>query len=305
MVQNIVSSQDLYIYWCRNATWKSGNPASDTHQAFNPMVESQGLSLPEPIYELLTPVGSMYPTIEVDKHLEPSTVTFRMYYRDPFMLLAMFTYNTVPAAWSGTADVITGSFTKAGVENRDDVTNNICVQLHLEDKSGSGNHINLLFDGGKIVGYRWIIEEGKGMIEEVDIKFAEISQNTQAIDITAGFDDSSMDADGLDGGWSLWDGQLCTNKKQVVHASACTLTHSDAAIPGLHVKRATLEIDVPKAMEFVASSKTAAIAYDEKRVPYKATFSGTLKGNNDIDEIIAHLSSKTSDHSLSLSQIDV
>lgn len=288
--QNIVSSEDMYIYWCKNATWKSGDPSSDKHIPFNPMVEKQGIKLPEAIYKLVHVVSDLYPIIDVDQRLEPSTVTFRMYYRDPILLAAMFTYKGLPTAWSGTADVMTFNFS-----NRDDETPNIAVQLHLEDKSGGGNHVNLLLDGGKITGYRWIIEEGEAMIEEVDIKFAEVSENTQAVDMDAGLDDGSFDdaTAGTDGGWSLWDGQLCDDKKKAVHASSCTLTVGGAAVPGLHVQRARLEIDVPKAMKFVASSKTAGIAYDEKRVPYKGIFEGVLKGNNDISEAIAHLSSKT------------
>lgn len=410
---NAITSENMYIFWCRNATWKSGDPDSDRHQAFNPMVEKQSLVFPPQLYKVLTPVSDLSGVIEVDGHQEPSTVTFRCYYRDPFMLLAMFTYNTVPAAWTGTGDVITGAFT-----NRNNETKNICVQIHLEDKENY-RHIDILLDGGKITGYRWIIEEGEAMKEEIDIKFAEIEEVVHLIDIDDGFDDASFnrtgaaqvstavavaassitnntyftlqgisaafartdyhvwfnkDAGGVDpapsgstaievavttgqtaqqvsdaitaaitakddfgaangggtsttitvtnanngdckpiadynsgltvatttygalaqdGGWSLWDGQLCDSKKKGVHASSCTLTVGGAAVPGLHVQRARMEIDVPKAMKFVASSTTAGIAYDEKRMPYKAIFEGTLKGNDDISEEIAALSSKT------------
>lgn len=413
MSSNVITANKMYAYWCKGTTWKGGDPSTEEHLPFNPMVERQGIRMPEETYNLIAPANALYPVIEVDNHLEPSTITFRMYYRDPLLLACLFTYKGLPAAWTGTNDVMSFNF------NGGDEDANICVQLHLKDHSGNCKHINVLLDGGKITGYRWIINEGQAMIEEVDIKFAEISQSTTPIDIDDGLDDASMNQTGAaqvstivavaaasitdgkyftiqgisatyvrtdyyvwfdkagdesgdpapagyteikcdisgdttaqevsdcitaaiaakadfgaangggtsttitvtnanngdvvdiadvdsglivavttsgaiaqDGGWSLWDGQLCDSLKKAVHASSCTLTVATAAIPGLYVKSATLEIDVPKAMEHVQSSRTAAITYEEVR-NFKATFSGTLKGDNDVSEMINPLSSKT------------
>lgn len=409
---NIISSEDMYIFWFRNATWKAGVPGTDTQIPFNPIVDSLGIKVPQKVYDLITTANSMYPNIHLDKHMEPSTITFRSYYRDPLLLLTLFTYKGVPTAWTGTNDVITGSFT-----SRLNVDENIGVQIHLRDVSGGVKHLNLFLDGGKVTGYRWIFNEGDALIEEIDIKFAEITESGCKMDITNGFDDESFNQTGvvqvssitclakascveegyfilyvidsdlertrynvwfdvagdgvftaspgvgtdvkcnvsgatdatsvgvivdtaisalddvgaenavgvvtvtntengdcieiadvtstftvstttkgvvdIDGGWALWDKQLCATKEKVVLTSTCTLTVGGVAIPGLHVKNAVLEIDVDKIMEFVGSSQTVAISYDKVRTPYKATFEGVLKGNNDFTEAIALLSAKT------------
>jgi len=151
---NIISSENMYIYFFRNATWKAGVPATDTQTPFNPIVDSLGIKVPQKVYDLLTTANSMYPNIHLDKHMEPSTITFRSYYRDPFLLLTLFTYKGVPAAWTATDDVITGTFA-----SRLNVDENIGVQIHLRDVSGGVKHLNLFLDGGKITGYRWIFNK--------------------------------------------------------------------------------------------------------------------------------------------------
>lgn len=280
----------FYVYWCRNSTFKSGDPSSDKQQPFNPIVSSAGIKMPERIYELMTPVSDLYPQIEVDKNLEPSTITFRCYFRDPFLMLTLFTYKGVPSPWTGTSDTITANFS-----TRDDVDNNICVQLRIPDPSGDGNHVDLLFDGGQIVEYRWMGEEQGAVMEEIDIKFAEISENTQAVDIDNGFDDESFNSTtlNLDGGWSLWNKNLFASKKVILLTKDVTVTIGDVAPPGIQIQSWTLTIPVPHAMEFIASSQVAGIVYEEVRGPWKLDLVGKLIGNDNISEAIATLASKT------------
>ena len=278
----------FYIYFCRSTTWKSGTPDADTQQPFNPITEATGIRLPQRIYDLLAPVSSLYPVLEVDKNLEPTTVTFRCYFRDPFLMLAMFTHKELPSSWSGTSDTITGNFSDI-----DDVDNNIAVQLRLPDPTGGSNHVDLLFDGGKIVEYRWIGEESGAVIEEIDIKFAEISENTEAIDIDDGFDDGAFDGSGNDGGWALWDGDTFSSAKEVLLTKDVTIEIGGVAPSGLQIQSWQLTIPIPVAMEFVASSQVAGIIYEEVRGPYELELNGKLSGNQEISEAISTLASKT------------
>lgn len=178
--------------WGRNATFKSGNPDSDTHQAFNPMIEGQSITFPKRVIELITTCESLYPNIEYDKQRDPSTVTFKTIFRSPFMLMTPFTNKTVPGAWTGTEDTISADFTSRG-----DIDNNIWVVIHLEDATGNGNHINLFLDGGQVVEYRWTWEQGGYLQEEVDIMFAEVSETAYLPDIADGFDGAQFNRTGV------------------------------------------------------------------------------------------------------------
>jgi len=279
----------FYIYFFRNTVFKAGDPASDIQQPFNPIVESTGIKLPEAVYDLITPVGDLYPQIEVDKNLEPSTITFRCYFREPFMLLTLFSYKALPSQWTGTSDTITANFS-----NLNNVDNNIGVQLRLPDPSGDANHVDLLFDGGRIVDYRLVGEAQGAVIEEIDIKFSEISENTQAVDIDDGFDDSSFDltSPALDGGWALWNTNLYANKKTVLLTKDVVITVGGTAPTGLAIQKWKLTIPVPNAMEFIASSLVAGIVYDEVRGPWVLEIDGKLQGNQAIAEVLLELSSK-------------
>ena len=268
----------FYLYFIRNATFQAGDPSSDTQQPFNPIVESQGIKMPERVYELITPVSSFYPQIEVDKNLEPSTLTFRSYFREPFPMLPMFTHKELPSVWTGTSDTITANFSA-----RDGVDNNIGVQLRLPDPSGS-NHVDLLFDGGKITEFRLVGEAQGAVMEEIDIKFSEITQNTQALNLDAGFADAND--------WALWNTELYANLVTVLLTKNVIVTIGGSAPSGLKIKSWKLVLPVPVAMEFVASSFVAGIVYEEVRGPWVLEISGKLADNSDIAEAIAVLASK-------------
>lgn len=280
----------FYIYFMRNSTWKSGDPASDKHQPFNPIAEATGIKVPEPVYELIAPVSDLYPQIEVDKNLEPSTLTFRCYFREPFLMLTLFTRKELPSSWTGGSDTIAANFT-----DRSNVDNNISVQLRLPDPSGGGKHVDLLFDGGVIMEYRWVGQSQGAVMEEIDIRFAEISENTQAVDIDDGFDDGSFDSTSLvlDGGWALWNTNLFPTKNVILLTKDVTVTIGGSAPTGLRIQSWKLTIPVPTAMEFIASSLIAGIVYEEIRGPWELSLDGKLSGNDSISEAISALASKT------------
>ena len=278
----------FYMYFCRNSTFKSGDPSSDKHQPLNPIVESTGIKLPERVYDLIAPVSDLYPQIQVDRSLEPSTITIRSYFREPFMLLTIFTYKTMTSVWTGTSDTITGGF-----DNRGDVDNNISIQLRIPDPTNA-NHIDLLFDGGRVTEYRWVGEAQGAVIEEVDIKFAEITENTQAIDVDAGFDDSSFDNAVLvlDGGWALWNTNLYASKKVILLSKDVTITVGTLN-QGFAIQSWKLTLPVPITMDFVQSSHIAGIVYEEVRGPWVLEMSGKLTGNQNISEAISTVATKT------------
>lgn len=277
----------FYIYFCRNIVFKAGNPATDKQQPLNPITENTGIKLPERIYELITPVSDLYPQIEVDKNLEPSTITLRGYFREIFLMLTLFNSKKLPTSWSGTGDNILADFT-----SRLDIDNNISIQLRLPDPSGS-NHIDLFFDGGKITEYRFIGEAQDAVMEEIDIKFSEITESTQIVNIDTGFDDGSFDGDGRNGGWALWNTNLFADKRVVLLTKDVVITIGASAPAGLAMQSFKLTLPVPQAMEFVKSSFEAGIIYEEVRGPWGLECSGKLIDKTDIVEALKTLASKT------------
>jgi len=279
----------FYIYFCRNSTWKSGDPSSDKHIPFNPIAESVGIGLPQQTYDLIPDASDLYPQINVDRRLEPSTISIRTYFREPFLLLCLFSHKELPSAWTGTSDTITANFS-----DRANVDNNIAIQLRIPDPS-STNHLDLLFDGGRITEYRWIGEAGGAVMEEVSIQFAEITQNTEAVDIDDGFDDGAFDNAtlGLDGGWALWEANLFPSRSSVLLTKDVTITVGGSSIDGLIIQGWELTIPVPVAMEAVASSLVSGVVYEEVRGPWTLNVRGKLKDNTDIAEVMKTLSDKT------------
>lgn len=277
----------FYLYFIRSSTFKGGVPASDKHQPMNPITDSTGIKLPERIYDLIAPVSDLYPQIEVDKNLDPSTVTFRGYFRGPFMFLTAFTHKQLPSSWTGTSDTILANFS-----TRNNVDNNIGVVLRLPDPVGS-NHIDLFFDGGKIVEYRWVGEAQGAVMEEIDVKFSEITEETSPVDIDDGFDDGSFDSIALDGGWDKWDINLFPTKEKVLLTKDVTLTIGGSAPVGIKVQNWKLTIPVPHAMEFISSSFVAGIVHEEVRGPWSLEIPGKLEDNQAITEALAELATKT------------
>jgi len=196
----VLAGKGYYIYYGRNSTFKGGNRASDKHQAFNPMVDS--IAFPDSMkytIESITTINKLYPNIEYDQQLEEGTIRLRSNLRDPIPLATFFTYKGLPTAWSGTADVMTFNFS-----NLNDQDKNLWMQIHIHDQSGASNHLDIFLDGGEMVTYKWILEQGEPVYEEFEIKFVEItiatdtdSTGAYACDIDDGFDDGSFDQTGV------------------------------------------------------------------------------------------------------------
>ena len=275
----------FYIYFCRNSTFKAGDPSSDKHQPFNPITENTGIKMPEQVYRLIAPVSNLYPTIEVDEKLEPSTITFRCYFREPFLMLTMFTHKEMPSSWTETSDTITANFSTIN-----DIDNNIAVQLYLPDPSGSAKHVALLFDGGRIVEYRLVGIAQGAVIEEIDIKFAEITVNTQDAVMDSGFHDASF---GTNKGWALWNINLFATKNIVLLTKDVTITVGGSGLDGLAVQSWTLTLPVPTAMEHVYSSLVAGIIHQELQGPWSFELRGKLSGNDNIAEVLKTIANKT------------
>lgn len=284
----VLAGNKSYIYWGRHTVFKAGDPAAQQQHPFNPIISFEGPVI-RPIQAQKATCDKEYHNIEYDEKIEQETATISTYFRDPFLLLALFTYKEVPGAWTGTGDNILGNFsTKA---NRDD---DLWIQIHLHDQDEVAAADNEVFyDGGTITAYRWIIENGQPMIEECEILFCELTENAQAIDIDAGFDDGAFDRAGIDGGWSMWDGAYTATT--CCHSSEVTITKNAAAIPGIDIEKATLEISVPKQRYWIQSSLTAAADFDGLREPYKLTVEGFLTSNTEISELLALIGAKTKD----------
>lgn len=186
----VIQGVDSFIYWIRGATYKGGVLLTDEHHPFNPLIEFSN-PLVHYTQEFVTTSDKLAPNIVFDKQMELGSTTVRCYFRDPFLLLTMFTHKTVPAVWTQTADVITGDFTNQ--LNRD---KNIGVMVHSHDPSGNCKHVDMFFDGGEVTGYRLMYEQGNALFEEADIQFAEMTQDIEPVNIDDGFDDGSFDKSG-------------------------------------------------------------------------------------------------------------
>jgi len=195
-----IASVGYYILWGRSSTIKGGDRSVDKHQPFNPMLRS--IDFPDSMKYVITQVTTcdkLYPNIEFDKELAEGTVRFTCHFRDPMMLATLFTYKGLPTTWTGSGDVMTFNFST--LANRD---KNIWVQLHEHDQSGNSNHLDVFLDGGELISHKIIIEVGEPIIEEFEIKFAEINVATETdstgayiCDMDDGFDDGSFDQTGV------------------------------------------------------------------------------------------------------------
>jgi len=196
----VLASPGYYIYYGRSTTLKGGDRSADKHQAFNPMLKS--IDFPEDMkyaIKQVTTVENLYPNIEYDEKLEEGTVRFSCHFRDPILFGTLFTYKGLPTSWTETADVMTFNF--SNLVNQD---KNLWVQLHVHDNSGASNHLDIFLDGGELISYKLIVAQGEPVIEEFEIKFAEIDVATEtdstgayAVDIDDEFDDGSFDVTGV------------------------------------------------------------------------------------------------------------
>jgi len=106
---NCIAGYGSYIYWGRNGTLNSGTPASDTHQAFNPMTSCK-VGKGKYAQEQVTTFDKLIHNLEYSSKFEEFEVSFKCYFRDPFILLAAMGYVSMPTSWTGTSDTITANF---------------------------------------------------------------------------------------------------------------------------------------------------------------------------------------------------
>ena len=276
-----------YAYWGHGTTYKGGDPSSDEHLPFNPSLQ---LELPMITYDQQkeTTADKLIPNIIYDKELVPGTVGIETRFRDPILLSEIFTYKGLPTAWQGDGtDVMT--FNHSALTNWD---KNLWMQCHINDASGSGNHLNVLYDGGQPLSYEWNGGAGKPVIERMDIEFTELTSNTQAVDIDDGLDDGSFDDTGIDGGWSNWDGGYDASKGEVALSKDCTITLGGSAVSGIDIQDWKFVIATPRSNYWVASSLTAHNMY---LMPFSwyAELTGKSSGNNALTEFLAAIGSKT------------
>lgn len=267
-------------------TLGGGDASSDKHIPLNPIkkIEAPNTKTKQ-TYEYFA--NSLQPSIAIEDIIEAQEATISTYYRDPFaLLLPAFTRKTVPATWTQTNDEINANMTS--VDHRD----YLWLMLYLRDQS-STNHLQYLFDGGEITGYKWIGEPGKIITEEATISFTEEPvSDANAIDIDNGFDDGSFDNAtlGWDGGWSMWDSTYSTHTAAATKDA--TVTWGGSAIGDMNIKKWTLEAQLPKNRSHTTSSLTATQSELGKR-KYIFEIEGSLQTNTNFEEVLATYSNKT------------
>ena len=177
--------------WGKTSTFQGGDPSSDKHIPLNP---SEGLPdfTVKDVNNLIYTAESLQPSMVEEGILPPYRITLSGFFRDPFLLLTLFTNKAKTTPWTGTGDSITGDFTT------NDHIDYIWLMIKLRDKSGNANHLQYLFDGGRIVNYKLIGEPGKYIREEVTIEFTQLpTASTQALDIDDGMDDGVYNKTGV------------------------------------------------------------------------------------------------------------
>lgn len=272
-----------YFYWGWNATWKSGNPASDKHLPFNPM---QNFPVPKvrPQQERITTADKLYPNIEWTSKRTGEEVTITTFYRDPLLMQMFFTDRTVTAAWTGTGDSIVYTLGDRSEETF------MWMQVHIHDHDGS-NHQDLFFDGGDVTSYSWSWNAGELLKEEITILFAEVTESEYAVDIDDGLDDGSFDRAGIDGGWSLWDGAYSST--QGVHSSDLAVTWGGASISDVAIVSGSMTLTKPVTHEHLSNSLTPGIRFETGAEPYTAQVEGFLNDDENYTEFINDIDSKT------------
>lgn len=282
----VMIGSESYIYWGHGTTYKGGDPSSDKHLPFNPILN---IDFPTVTYEQEkeTTADKLISNIIYDKELTPGTVSVESRFRDPFLLSEIFTYKGLPTTWTGTADVMT--FNHSALTNWD---KNLWLQAHINDASGDGKHLNILYDGGQPLTYEWEVGAGLPLIERCDIEFSELSVNTQAVDIDDELDDGSFDTTGIDGGWSNWDGAYTAANGEVALSKDCTISMGGTSIAGIDIESCRLVVETPRTNYWVQSSLTVAGMY-LMPMNWYAELSGKLSGNDDVAEFLAAIGSKT------------
>jgi len=274
-----------YTFWGWNDTFKGGVPATDKHIPFNPMksFECDLLTYDQEVIHLY---NKLDPQILFDNKIDEYGITIRTMYRDPFLLLTLFTNKTLTTTWDGSNDVITANMSVDTYRN-----NNLWIEHH--GYIDGTNDVNLLFDGGELTTYKWILEPG-ALIEEATMMFVECTESTpDIVDMDDGLDDASFNdaVSGADGGWSLWDGQAYNIASKVALSKDVTISHT--YLSGLSIQSGEIVIETPKTRNWLLNSLTVGSSYDAPRPPFKATFKGIMTTDTNIAQALLGYSTKT------------
>jgi hypothetical protein len=219
-------------YFGVEGTHKAGDPSTDQNIAFNKMA-----MFPPPkgqyAHESMRDFSKRTPSVSWTTVFEPGERFIGPFVmKDPFLMLTMFTHKTVGGVWGTGTGTIAADFTDVDDED------SIFIQYRNFQYGGSA-HLDRLLLGGKVTGYKWIIEKGKMLMEDVQVKTLAFSVNTQLMNLNANFQDQSFSATG---GFADWDdtgilGSRGRSCREVV------IEWNGVAIPGINITSGEMLIE--------------------------------------------------------------
>lgn len=172
-----------------SAGFGQGNPVVDVHIPFNPMLNFMN---PKPRYTetVERTFDKLEPKIVYTNELTPGERQLdAMVFKDPFLMLTMFTNKTVGGTWVAGTGTITADMTT------EDDKDSIWIKYKLKDQSLK-NHQEYLLKGCILTNYQWIIEPGILLKEQPTIKCINFEANTQPMNSGTDFHDDSFDKTG-------------------------------------------------------------------------------------------------------------
>jgi len=284
----IYLGKQAYVYLKSESSWNvasvMGNGSTQKHVPFNQM---KTFVPPKPKFSetVVYTFESFEPSIIFTPLLNPGEGVIEMFYRDPLVLLRLFTRKVANSggAWltGGSDNNIVADF----VSTADEET--IAIQYEIEDRDAA-NEIDRRLDGCEITKYDWVINKGELLMENITIKAAGFADATQDPDIDAGFDGGQFDRTGVDGGFGAWDGEVT----RAIHASEITLTLGGSALAGLSIENFTLSIEVPKEYQHTQESRNATIHFKGTR-KWSLSVDGWLKTKAHLEEAEKIFSAKS------------
>jgi len=260
----VYQGKSSYAYWGIEAGgFGLGDTTSDIHIPFNPIIK---LSIPRPEYVITEEklCNALETGMVYSEELKPDEIEIETIFRDPFLLCAAFPNKTVANPWTGTDDVITGDFT---VELDNDY---IWAHYYIYHATAP---IEKTLKGGKIISYRLLIVRNKPIKEIVKIKFATITDESDAMDCATAFHDDFISATC---GWAFW----AAKRYYSPTGASISVATSYIADPKMKYDEIEFIINVLDTFEYDISSKSAAYTYHESR-EYMARIKGKIE-----DEIL-------------------
>lgn len=277
------ASEKSYHYWgYENSGYKAGDPSVDQNIPFN---ETEKFPPPKGKYthERKNVYSSRTPKTIFTKALEAGEGPIGpMVFKDPFLLLSIFTHRVVGGVWGTGTGTLLGDFTDID----DDLS--LWIQYHIHDQV-STNHLNRLLTGCDITEYKLMMKAGELLMEDATIKSVAFANNTQVMSLADTFHDQEFGS-GI-GGFAEWDdsGLLGTGKR----SSADIVIHlDDAVITGLDIQEAELILSFPKGSKQLANSLEQGLRWLDI-IDFTLTITGALGDLTEILESEKKYSDKT------------